>query len=560
MSSTPRFRRRISPGSYLLLILVAILAVSLGLGYHALATARSHRESAENALRDYASMAAWEYSSVVRENLGRFHRDVFEDVTRGWRGSGDLPSVTTLAEEARRVSRRYDCRCREIVSPHAYFRVDLRDSTITSYPDTISAVFLSRLADSLTTHRRKHADNRTGLVLMPAGSLLESPTIITYSTSYSRRRNARALYGFVTDPNAYAELLGRWFHAEPLLPPAVTESQANDSLLRVSVRMGEKTTLFESDGSVPPLYAARDSMGADFGGLLVEAAIRPDVADRLIIGGLPRSRLPPIFVLLLLTIGLGTAALYQLRRERQLARLRDDFVSGVSHELRTPLAQVRMFAELLESGRLRTEEEHDRSISVINREARRLTQLVENILQFSRSGRATVDLKIESLEVEATLQEVLEAFRPLALARNNVLDSNVEPGLKIRADRDAVSQILLNLLDNAVKYGPEGQTVRISATRESDMLRISVEDEGSGIPQHERRRIWEPYQRLQRDPQQPVAGTGIGLAVVRELVELHDGSAWVEAAVDGGARFVVELPGVFEAAETDRADAPGECL
>ncbi|KPJ87882.1 MAG: hypothetical protein AMS18_14075 [Gemmatimonas sp. SG8_17] len=391
-------------------------------------------------------------------------------------------------------------------------------------------------------HQQEHADERAGLVMLPAGSLLDSAVLVTYSTAYSRRRSARALYGFVTKPSAYKELLAKWFAAQPLLPPAVTGTHRNDSLLYITVHTVSNDTLFESGARYPTTYTARDTMEAEYGGLIVAAAIRPDNAEHLIIGGLPRSRLPLIVALLLITLGLGTAALYQLRRERQLARLRDDFVSGVSHELRTPLAQVRMFAELLDSGKLRTQEERDRSLGVINREARRLTQLVENILQFSRSARATVDLKIERLDVAETVGEVIEAFRPLALAKAVSLESEIQDGLRLHADRDAVSQVLLNLLDNAVKYGPEGQTVTVRANRADDKVHLSVEDAGPGIPRTERRLIWEPHQRLQRDANRAVAGTGIGLAVVAELVGLHDGRAWVEDAVSGGARFVVELP------------------
>jgi signal transduction histidine kinase len=550
MLSAPKVHRRTSPGSLLLLSLVAILAVSVGLGYHALTTARTHRESVENALRDYASMAAWEYSSLARENLSDFLSDVFDDVTRGWRSSSELPSPRALAEDARRMTRWRECACPEIRSPASFFRIDLQDNTIISDPDTVSAAMLSRLADTLTSHRREHADQRTGLMMMPAGSLLDSPALVTYSTSYSRRRTARAVFGFVTTPSASAELLGKWFVAQPLLPPAVTDGQPNDSLLYLSLHTVGNATLFESAISYPTTYGASDTMGVEYGGVIVEAAIRPDVADRLIIGGVPRSRLPLILAVLLITIGLGTAALVQIRREYRLARLRDDFVSGVSHELRTPLAQVRIFAELLETGKLRTESERRRALGIMNRETRRLTHLVENILQFSRSARATADLKIERLDVAKTVCDVIEAFRPLALARNVLLDSEIEEGLAVRADRDAINQVLLNLLDNAVKYGPDGQTVTIRAAREGNTLRLSVDDEGPGIPRNEWHRIWEPYRRLQRDSEKAVTGTGIGLAMVGELVGLHDGGVRIEDSPDGGARFVVELPGA-----TSRPDA-----
>jgi signal transduction histidine kinase len=184
-------------------------------------------------------------------------------------------------------------------------------------------------------------------------------------------------------------------------------------------------------------------------------------------------------------------------------------------------------------------------MGVINREARRLTHLVENILQFSRSGRATVGLKIQQLDVDKTIAEVIEAFKPLALAHDVEIKLQAPTALSVRADRDAVNQILLNLLDNAVKYGPSGQTISVEATQEGNRLLLSVQDQGPGIPQHERDAIWEPYKRLSHADSGTVAGTGIGLAVVDELVALHDGRVWVEDAPDGGARFLVELPGLF---------------
>jgi signal transduction histidine kinase len=186
-------------------------------------------------------------------------------------------------------------------------------------------------------------------------------------------------------------------------------------------------------------------------------------------------------------------------------------------------------------------------MEVINREARRLTHLVENILQFSRSGRTSVGLKIQQLDVDKTITEVIEAFKPLAFSQDVEINSQVQSGLSVRADRDALGQVLLNLLDNAVKYGPSGQTITVAATQEGNQLLLSVQDHGPGIPQHERDGIWEPYKRLTRDEADAIAGTGIGLAVVDELVALHDGRVWVEDAPDGGARFVVELPGATAA-------------
>src|SRR5439155_137043 len=181
-------------------------------------------------------------------------------------------------------------------------------------------------------------------------------------------------------------------------------------------------------------------------------------------GGRPRDQRPRLLILLALTAGLVAVALQQLRREYQLARLRTDFISGVSHELRTPLAQIRMFSETLVLGRVRTDEERLRSLPIIDQEARRLTHLVENLLHFSRSERQTAHITLEPTALAPLVREVLDGFAPLAAARGARLSTAVPEDLVVPADPGAVRQMLLNLLDNAVKYGPAGQEIRIGAT------------------------------------------------------------------------------------------------
>ena len=120
----------------------------------------------------------------------------------------------------------------------------------------------------------------------------------------------------------------------------------------------------------------------------------------------------------------------------------------------------------------------------------------------------------------------------------------------------ALRQTVFNLLDNAVKYGPPGQSITVGVSRVADAVRVWVEDMGPGITEKERHRIWEPFYRLHRDANSAVAGSGIGLAVVRGLIRQHGGSVWVEDAVAGGARFVVELPGAGSRSVADAGSAP----
>jgi signal transduction histidine kinase len=246
--------------------------------------------------------------------------------------------------------------------------------------------------------------------------------------------------------------------------------------------------------------------------------------------------------LLALTAGLVVAALLQLHREYDLSRLRADFVSGVSHELRTPLAQIRMFSETLLLGRVRSDSERLRSLEIIDQEARRLTHLVENLLHFSRSERQVAHLSPAPAPVGRLVREAVEAFAPLAATRGINLACDLADGLVALVDAEALRQMLLNLLDNAAKYGPPDQTVTVGLRAVGGRARLWVDDQGPGIPATDRERIWERFWRLERDRGSSIAGTGIGLSVVRELVALHGGRAWAEDASEGGARFVIELP------------------
>jgi signal transduction histidine kinase len=279
-------------------------------------------------------------------------------------------------------------------------------------------------------------------------------------------------------------------------------------------------------------------MDQRLGALRVTAAIDPGSAPSLVIGGLPRSRLPFIYGLIVFAAVLTGVALLQLGRELALARMRGDFVSGVSHELRTPLAQIRMFAETLALGRVRSADESRRSLEIILQESQRLSQLVDNVLSFSRVERGMVMLHRERVSLPRLLETLVDSIQPLARARRATLRLAVPDGLDAHLDDALVRQILLNLIDNALKYGPAGQTITVGATRTVDTVRLWVDDEGPGVAPADADRIWEPFWRGRHSAQ---GGSGIGLAIVRELAATHGGSARLESAPSGGARFVIEL-------------------
>ena len=251
---------------------------------------------------------------------------------------------------------------------------------------------------------------------------------------------------------------------------------------------------------------------------------------------------------LLMLMIFGVYRFARLRRAQDIAELRSDFVAGVSHELRTPLAQIRLFAQLLREGTVQTEAQVERSLRVIDSEARRLTFLVDNVLNFARIENDVRHPSAVPTDVARVVDEAIEAFGPLAETRNARVQAAVAPGLQALADPRALHQIILNFLDNALKYGPTGQTVRVSASAANGHVRLTVDDEGPGVPAAERSKVWRQFYRLvggQGDTKSPeVGGTGIGLAVVSELVTAYRGRVSIEDAPGGGARFIAELPAV----------------
>ncbi len=258
------------------------------------------------------------------------------------------------------------------------------------------------------------------------------------------------------------------------------------------------------------------------------------------------------------------------RRLEEITTLRADFVASTSHELRTPLAQIRMFAELLRKGSLRNAEEADRALRIIEKEASRLTILVDNILNYARLRRRGETRALERDEagdgtgvaappadVAVDVEQALEAFSPLALERGVRVVSAVEGRPYAAADSQALRQVLINFLENAVKYGPRGQTVSVGACQENGKVRLWVDDEGPGVPPAERERIWRAFHRGSTAESSAQGGSGIGLAVVRDLVLQAGGRVEIERSPAGGARFVAELPAAVipsEAAERPTRD------
>jgi len=530
-------------GVLIAVMLLASLLLAGLLAFQAQRTFLHHRASAERVLRDYARLAASRFALRTGANLYYMAAwPPMEALLHTQAGArAPLPRPKRLAPGLKPYAA-------AVLEQARYtFRLDLATGRLETSGGAPSAAERAWLRDTLPVHARTVYQPEEHLAVIVA-QVAGEPHAVMY-TGMEKAGAQRTLVGVDVDPKAFEPFYTMGAEKQPLLPRPLTGGVVFDSLMSVVVTSADGAKLYHSPVQYAATFSARDTVEAMMGGMQVAVALRPELASQLVIGGLPRSRLPLLLGALGLTAGLIVTALVQLRREYELARLRTDFVSGVSHELRTPLAQIRMFSETLLLGRVRSEEEGRRSLEIIDQEARRLTHLVENLLHFSRSERQVTRLSPARAPLAPLVQEALEGFAPLAGARGVRLRSELAEGVVAPVDAEAFRQMLLNLLDNAIKYGPPGQVVTVGLAAADQRARIWVDDQGPGIPAADRERVWDRFWRLERDRGSAVAGTGIGLAVVRELVALHGGRAWAEDGQSGtppaggrGVRFVIELP------------------
>jgi signal transduction histidine kinase len=248
------------------------------------------------------------------------------------------------------------------------------------------------------------------------------------------------------------------------------------------------------------------------------------------------------FIDLMLLAGLGLVWT-NVRRELRLSRLKSDFVANVSHELKTPLALIRLYAETLELRRVPSEERKGEYYRVIGKESRRLTQLINNILDFSRIEAGRREYRMVPSDIGAVVRDVVESYRfaieKLGFSLELSLGDELPP---LELDPEAISQAVINLLNNAIKYSSEEKSIKVSVRRELDRVLLAVSDRGIGIPRSEHRRIFEKFYRVETSLVHTTKGSGLGLALVQHITEAHGGRVELASAPGEGSTFTLSLP------------------
>ena len=561
------------------MVLMGSMVLTAFAAFDAQRTIRRQNFVVYRALREFASFASWSYGEHLKGQISLSSAEVLGAVNHG----GDMhsnPNVPNAAELVHYLPEDDRCQCHRTElgpNPATFFAFKLGTKTVdvarnyfrnpgegwlgdpvmgAALPPSnlYSEAERAWISDTLNVHARLFPRDDYGYGLV-VGRYKGRPRPISY-TLMPTAWGDTMVYGVEYSPRAFEGILTRVLEDNGLLPATFTKGRRNRDVVALRVLDNDGDAIFESVPGVRSVAVSQLAMSPAFGSIKAEIMIRPEEAASLVIGGTPHSRLPFVLGLLLIAAALTLVALTQIRRETDLARVRSDFVANISHELRTPLAQIKLYLETMRLGRADTPEKREWSLAHIDRETTRLGNLVENVLRFSRLGRAEESAS-EPVAVADEAGRIVDEFAPLATSRKAIVETEIGATPHVRIRPEALRHILVNLLDNAVRYGPQGQTVTVKVGEVNGRATVSVADQGSGVPKADREGIWRAFARGKTTT--GAAGSGIGLTIVRDLVVRNGGKVWVEDAPGGGALFVVSLPSVKMARDdTYEANAAAE--
>lgn len=526
--------------------LVGMVILSAAGAWAVRASWREHQRAVEVTLDEYAAYAARSFfQTIVTENNLLRERSLAVVTS----ASAYPDDRLTLEQFAATVSRVLDPRIMYATdSVRGFFRFDSdmgRYAALGAAADSA----IARAIREQVTRWRATIDTSVLPLQVPLhvnGERRGSAFVALQRTASLR---AVAVYGYtVSWQGSFVPLINPVLPRTMLLPPSVLPPASlsaalprTDTLVALRMVQSSGRVYYESPTQFTSGASGTFHVPGPAAPMDIHATLHPQLVDRLRRDLLDEDRRRMLLTLPILSVLFALAAILHLRRERELVRARRDFVASVSHELRTPLAQIRMFSETLLLGREDDADERQRWIGIIAREARRLGDLVENILLFSHLDAARVRLEPERTDLGEVVEEVVEAYVPMAEARHMRIVADAPSRIFAVVDPRALRQVVVNLIDNALKYGAAGQTVTVEVERNATVAHLSVSDQGPGVPPADRARLWRPFVRLANDGGTS-GGSGIGLSVVRSLVQQHGGSVAVDDAPGGGARFVVTLP------------------
>ncbi|MFN8572989.1 MAG: HAMP domain-containing sensor histidine kinase [Gemmatimonadaceae bacterium] len=550
---------------WLQLLLVGGLATSAVALTEVYRASTSSHSVAARTLRDYANFAAWS----VRDHLVVRIRDAIDEVLGpvnhgdGLHTSMRYPSAASLGHYFQWSDRCACHRPKRGPLPLRFLGFTLGADTVSVGVNYAAPAVLGWLADppegtmhainvtSMPNAEREFLNGElTHVARRPRSSwgydlivrtFEGTPRILAMRTMPTQWGDT-IVYAVEYSASALDSLVANIMATTDILPPSLVDTRSTTDLVDLEVSDASANLLFANRHTTRWGPYGTAKLPDSYGGLVVRAQLKPELAESLVIGGVPVSRVPLLLVVVLVALGLTVLAAIQLRRDVRFATERANFVANVSHELRTPLAQVRLVIDTLRLGRVGDDGARTSALGVADREVLRLQHLVEGLLRFARGSRRADTPRVRT-DVGQEARDIALEFQPLAEPRGVRIAVEVDGKVEANLQQGALRQILLNLLDNAVKYGPEHSVITVSVAQRPDGgAQLSVSDRGPGVKATDRDKIWKPFERGAVARTSGAGGSGIGLTIVQELANEHGGRAWVTDQPGGGARFMVELP------------------
>lgn len=255
-----------------------------------------------------------------------------------------------------------------------------------------------------------------------------------------------------------------------------------------------------------------------------------------------RNNLIMLAGLMIVLLAGGWFVFRNIRKEVELAQIKSEFVSNVSHELRTPLSLISMFAETLEMGRVKSDEKKKEYYSIISQEASRLSNIVNKILSFSKIEAGKRNFTFKEHDLNEIVEHVFESYK-FHLQNNGfefILHKYFHP-LNVNADAEAVSEALINLLDNTVKYSKDQKYIELNIAPEKNFIFVEVFDKGIGIAKEDQKRIFEKFYRVKSGLVHNTKGTGLGLSLVKQIMDAHKGEVTIDSELGKGSSFKLKF-------------------
>ncbi len=350
-------------------------------------------------------------------------------------------------------------------------------------------------------------------------------------------------YLFYPMQNGFAGvLLKENFVSDDLIPGIIRPLIASHSPIMAATLSDENQRVLYSNGPPQNGYLLETNLAPPFSNWKAAIGLKDTNIDALARDSFLHSAGATILVLLLLLGGIALTV-RATDREARLAQAKSNFVANVSHELKTPLSLLSLFSEILELGRVKDEEKKIEYYRIIRDESRRLNKMIDNILDFSKieAGRKTYNFV--HCDMAEVIETVLASYRYQISNSGFDLQTNLEPDVPpVLIDRDAMAQAISNLVDNAIKYSRDVKELSIATERRGSALSIEIGDRGIGIPRSEQAKVFEKFYRVGNGLVHDVKGSGLGLSLVKHIVEAHHGTVSVESEAGKGTRFTILLP------------------